>query len=136
MNKIAVGDSDALIAMVDEGDLNHKKAIEMAKKLATHNIKVIFPNTVIVETVTALIRAKSLPDKAHLVNQQYHAGVFDIYYVDEETQKEASEIFGSTKSKQNTFFDAIVVATAKSLGTKAIFSFDKWYPKLGLKLGI
>lgn len=48
--------------------------------------------------------------------------------------KRAYEIFDKAKSKQNTFFDAIVAATAKKLGAECIFSFDGWYPKLGLKL--
>lgn len=41
---------------------------------------------------------------------------------------------GKNGSKKNTFFDAIVAATAENLGTDAIFSFDDWYPKLGFRL--
>ncbi|MDP3732992.1 MAG: hypothetical protein Q8Q91_00480 [Candidatus Daviesbacteria bacterium] len=37
-------------------------------------------------------------------------------------------------SKHNTFFDAIVAATAEKLNADGIFSFDSWYPKLGFKL--
>lgn len=59
MNKIAVGDSDALIALADKDDLNHKKAVAVAEKLAMLNVQVVFPNTVIAETITTLIRAKT-----------------------------------------------------------------------------
>ena len=136
MNKIAVGDSDALIALADKDDLNHKKAVAVAEKLAMLNVQVVFPNTVIAETITTLIRAKNLPDRAHLINRQYQAHAFNICYIDENIQKEASKIFENSRSKQNTFFDAIVAATARELETDIIFSFDGWYPKLGLKLGV
>lgn len=134
MAKIAVGDSDALIALVSEGDINHKKAVLVAQKLAVLNIKIIFPNTVIIETVTTLIRAKGLPKIAYLLNKQYKTDTLSIHYIDEEIQKQASNLLEATKSKKNTFFDAIVATTAKKLGTNIIFSFDNWYPKLGFKL--
>jgi predicted nucleic acid-binding protein len=70
-----------------------------------------------------------------MVNKQYQEGVYNVIYVDEKIQKRASDIFDKKAvSKKNTIFDAIVVATAEQLGTKLIFSFDGWYPKLGFKL--
>ena len=59
---------------------------------------------------------------------------FNVEFVSQSIMQRASEIFEETQSKQNTFFDAVVVATAESLDTKLIFSFDKWYSKLGFKL--
>lgn len=134
MDNEVVVDSDCLIALASRDDINHQKAIEISTKLARLGKQVFFPNTVIIETITTLKRAKNLPDKAYLINRQYQQGVFNIIYVDEQIQKRASELFEETKSKQNTFFDAIVVACAQYLGTDTIFSFDSWYTKLGFKL--
>lgn len=47
---------------------------------------------------------------------------------------EALKVFDPKGSKQNTLFDAVVVATAKKLNTKIIFSTDNWYEKLGFIL--
>lgn len=55
-------------------------------------------------------------------------------YVDQDIMNRACEIFDNAKSKQNTFFDAMVAATAEHLRADYIFSFDGWYPKLGLNL--
>lgn len=134
MDNIVVGDSDGLIALASRDDFNHQKAVKISSKLARLGKQVYFPNTVIIETITTLKRSKNLPDKAHLINRQYQQGAFNIIYVDEKKQKEASILFEQSKSKQNTFFDAIVAVCAQHLDTKTIFSFDAWYPKLGYKL--
>lgn len=134
MNKIIIGDSDGLIALASKDDYNHRKAVEISAKWIKEGNQVYFPNTVIVETITTLKRGKNLPDKAHLINRQYQQGVFNIIYVDEKIQKRASELFEEAKSKQNTFFDAIVAICAEYLKADTIFSFDGWYAKLGYKL--
>jgi len=47
---------------------------------------------------------------------------------------EALALFNLHGSKQNTLFDAVVAAMARRLNAAAIFSFDKWYEKLGFRL--
>ena len=134
MNNLVVGDSDGLIALASKNDVNHQKAVDVSTKWAKAGFKVFFPNTVIIETITSLKRAKNLPDKAHLINRQYQQGAFNVLYIDQDIQRKASVLFEETKSKQNTFFDAIVVSCARYLGADTIFSFDRWYQKLGYKI--
>lgn len=136
MNKIAVVDSDGLMALYLEKDPNHFKAKKILSKLIAKSYDIVFPSTVIPEAITSLVRAANQPQKAKLINRQFRDGKFHILYVGEEILLMAAEIFETSKSKQNTFFDAIVAATAKKLGTDTIFSFDSWYPKLGLKLEV
>lgn len=135
MSKVVVADADALIALFLETDFHHNKAVAISAKLSKQGISIIFPLTVFPEAVTTLKRAFNQPQKAHLLNKQYLAGVFEMEYIDEEIMKKAAEIFDQKAvSKQNTLFDAIVAATAEKLEAEAIFSFDDWYTKLGLKL--
>jgi len=46
----------------------------------------------------------------------------------------AAQLYDPQGSKQDTFFDAIVAAVAQKLNATAVFSFDKWYEKVGLRL--
>lgn len=134
-NAIVIGDADALIALTLENDPNHKQAQQIAKSLRAKLATVIFPVTVFPEAITSLKRAANQPEKAHLINRQYLAGAFQIEYISEDIMKNAAEIFERLAiSKQNTLFDAIVAATAEKLNADTVFSFDDWYPKLGLKL--
>lgn len=135
-DQIVVADADALIALTLEKDPNHGKAIRLATLFAKKNVEVVFPATVFPEAITSLVRAANQPQKAHLINQRLQQGSFQIDYPGNETLVRASQIFESSHSKQNTFFDAIVIATAEKLNTKTIFSFDNWYSKLGFISGV
>ena len=134
-NSIVVADADALIALALENDPNHKRAQQIAESLMRNLATIIFPVTVFPEAITSLKRAANQPEKAHLINRQYLAGVFEVEYLSPDIMKKAAEIFDKKAvSKKNTLFDAIVAATAEKLEANAIFSFDDWYGKLGFKL--
>lgn len=132
--RTVVSDADALIALAHEDDVNHDRAITISAKLLEKGVNVIFPNTAILEAITALKRALNLPEKSALVNKQYQQGVFVVEYVNESIQMLSSEYYEKAVSKQNTAFDAVVAAAAKRLDSDAIFSFDVWYKKQGFKL--
>ena len=134
MNKLAIGDADGLVALADEADANHSKAQRVSKRLLDEGYEIIFPNTAILEAITALKRAKNLPEKAHLINRQYQAGAFLVEFVNVKIQHRSSMRFEKTVSKKNTIFDAIVAEVAVELHADYIFSFDVWYPKEGFKL--
>lgn len=129
-----MGDADAIIALALENDPHHKQALTINSILVRERVAIIFPFTVFPEAITTLKRALNQPEKAHRLSKQLDQGLFHIEYPTQEILHKASEIFETAVSKKNTFFDAIVAATAKSLEAYAIFSFDDWYPKLGFRL--
>ena len=134
MSNIAVGDADGLVALADEKDGNHERAQKISEWLLAKGFEIIFPNTAILEAITALKRAKNLPEKAHFINKQYQAGAFTTVFVDETTQRQASIRFEKTDSKKNTIFDCIVIETAIKFDTKVIFSFDDFFTKQKFQL--
>jgi len=135
MNKVVhIADSDALIAMLSKKDANHVKAKAVIKKITLQKEEILFPATVIAETITTMqIRLKN-PELAKEVAKKVAASAIPIIPTDADILKIATEIYKPEGSKKNTMFDAIVAATAKKLETKSIFSFDGWYRKLGYNL--
>lgn len=133
-SRIAVGDADALIALVYEEDSNHIRAKKIIESLITQGFDIIYPNTAILEAITALKRAKNLPEKAHFINRQYQDGAFTLEFVDEVTQRQASIRFEKTVFKKNTIFDCIVAETAIKFNTRVIFSFDDFFIQEGFQL--
>ncbi len=133
-SSISVGDADALIALTLEKDPHHKQAIAISTAMLEQETQIVFPITVFPEAITSLVRAANQPQKAHLINSQLQKGAFHVQYIDEDILLGASKLFEKSHSKQNTFFDAIVAATADKLGADSIFSFDRWYTKLGYTL--
>jgi predicted nucleic acid-binding protein len=76
----------------------------------------------------------SAPLSAAQVVRGIRAKDFIIEVVDQSVIDTASTLFDPQASKHNTFFDAIVAAVAQKLNATAVFSFDGWYEKIGLKL--
>ncbi len=134
-NKTVIGDADSLIALVNSEDSNHQRAKGIVERLAEKGYAIVYPNTAILEAITALTRKLNLRDKAELVAKQSLEGGFGMMWIDEEIQKEALRFqMDNSKSKQNTIFDCLVVACTKKASAAGIFSFDRWYSKLGYSL--
>ncbi len=133
-NKIVIGDADSLIALAYQNDANHVRAQKISEWLSSKEYEIIYPNTAILEAITALKRSLSLIAEAKLINKQYQAGAFAIEYVNRDIQQQASQRFEKTISKKNTIFDCVVAETAIELEADYIFSFDSWYPKEGFDL--
>jgi predicted nucleic acid-binding protein len=102
--------------------------------LLQHEAQTIFPVTMIAETVTTLKRKLNQSQLARMVIQHVTSGALAIESTDPELLRSAMQVFDPAGSKQNTLFDALVVATARKYQTKIIFSFDAWYEKLGFTL--
>lgn len=134
-NKNIIGDADSLIALVNKKDSNHKKAIGIVQKLAESEYTIIYPNTAILEAMTALKRKLSMDNKAQLIAKQFLDGDLNVLWVDEGISRDAVKFLTvNSKSKQNTVFDCVIVACARKLAADGIFSFDRWYSKLGFIL--
>lgn len=133
---IVVGDTDGLIAILHEGDLHHRQAVETVAKLLQQDAQTVFPLTTITETITTLIRKLNQPDLAARVVGQITSGALTIENTDTDMLSVALKVFDPKGSKKKTIFDAMVVATAKKLDTNVIFSTDDWYSKLGFTLAV
>lgn len=132
--KTVIGDADSLIALFLDYDSNHERATLTLKKLNEEGVTIVYPNTAIAEAITTLLRRHSNPALAAYVTEQYKNGNFNVEYIGEKTMMHAATLFNPHGSKQNTFFDAIVAATARILAADAIFTFDTWYTKQGFSL--
>ena len=134
MTNIIVGDADCLIAVVNIVDEHHERAKSALVKIAKNGVRVYFPVTAIAEALTTFQRKLS--------NSELTAKLFELcrdkklllLAVDQEIISLAGPLFKPTGSKKNTFFDAIVAATAIKYKTRIIFSFDSWYEKKGFVL--
>lgn len=132
-NNLVIVDSDALIGLISENDLLHKRCIKVADYLAKNNYVTIICNSTVLESATTLSRAINRPDLSKkllkdfdLIKQQEFADVGAMSLV--------SDMFNPKSSKKNTPFDYYVCAVAKINNINLIFSFDKFYEKQGLVL--
>ncbi len=129
-----IGDADALIAILNPADAHNSRAEATVRELTGKKASLYFPTSTIAETITTFQRRETNPQLAEQVINACKSGRLVLLPVTEEIIALALTIFDPHGSKQDTFFDAIVAATAKHYKADAVFSFDGWYRKVGLTL--
>ena len=134
MHDIVICDTDALIALFSATDIHKQRAKQTLILLSNQNYLLYFPVTVISEAITTSQR--KIEDKllVETIIKNTNEGNLPVIPVDQDIVNIAISLFDPNGSKNNTFFDAIVAATARKYHARAIFSFDVWYKKQGFTL--
>ena len=131
-----VVDSDGLIGLINKDDSHNSISVSILEKLIQKEAMLIYPATVIAEATAILQIRLERPELAAQILKLLLDGKLIIEAVDDMLLKEASLLLKLGMRKHNTLFDAIVASVAKKHKADAIFSFDKWYTKLGFKLAV
>lgn len=131
---IIIVDSDGFIGSLDPQDQHFKTSTQILSKLVKKGAKLIYPATVVVETVTFFQGRLNKPELARQVTRLVANQELTIEAVDGGILQEASLFMDFSASKHNTLFDAVVAVIAQKYHADAIFSFDKFYEKRGFKL--
>ena len=131
---IIILDSDGLIGSLNPQDVHYLHSQQIAHKLVEERAKLIYPATVIVETVTLFQGRMNTPYLADQIIQLVNSNQLIIEPVDSKILQEATRYMDFKRSKHNTLFDAVVATIAKKYSADAIFSFDGFYKKKGFQL--
>jgi predicted nucleic acid-binding protein len=127
-------DADALIALVDTDDPHSPRAFAIAKHLQETETPLVYPATTIAEAATTFQRKLNKPALVAQIVAAVSTRQLLIEPVDADVLDAAAALFKPHGSKHNTIFDAIVAALAHKHHAQAVFSFDDWYEKVGLRL--
>lgn len=131
--KIVV-DADAIIAQANPTDKLHQSATLISHTLSNMNAQMIYPITAITEAATFMQRVLNSSESAYGTAVIFSDPNVSVVEVNQETLKNALKYFSPATSKKNTLFDCIVASIAETNEADAIFSFDKFYKRLGFKL--
>lgn len=129
-------DADAFVAVQNEKDSNHTRAIEISEYLFSLKLQLITSDPAFGEAIT-IISQKAGLQKAVTFAEELLASPTEIVEVDAALRRKALDIFKEQTSKNTRFTDCINMAIMKEEGLQEIFSFDEDYKKNGfLRIGI
>lgn len=134
MNKTVIVDSDAIFAIFNPNDSLNTQATQCFQALISQDYELLYPTSVIFEVVSLFQRVLPTPTVTSKLIEMIKKEQIQTYIVDISILKEATLLFEPAGSKKNTLIDCSVVAIAKRIGACAIFSYDSFYTKKGLKL--
>lgn len=132
-NKLVIVDSDALIGLISENDLLHRRCMSVLDYIASYGLTTIVCQSTILEASTTLSRVINRADLAQRLLRD-----FALLKQPEFSEIGAMSFMANTYnlkvSKKNTPFDYYVLAVAKINNINLVFSFDTFYKKQGLTL--
>lgn len=126
-------DTDAVVALMNEHDANHQKAMEAANSLVKSSLLFIISNHVFGESLTVISKRIGHKEAVRYLHQVGN-GLFEILRVNERLENLAFTIFEAQTSKNVSFIDCTNMAILTRYRWDTIFSFDRVYPKNGFRL--
>lgn len=128
-------DADALIALINEGDVHHQKSLEITQSLVKNEFISVVPYAIILEAATALARNRDIArfDLSKKLLTDYAEFQLPTEF-DSNVGTSVADKYEINTSRKNTPFDHYLLALAKKNNIKYIFSFDSFYKKQGLTL--
>lgn len=134
-NKEVLVDADALIGLIHEDDLLHKRCLKVSSYLAKNSCATIVPYPIVLEAATTLAKDKTIrrPDLAAKLLKDYLNLKTEACY-ETNVASLVAKLYNSQTSKKNSPFDYYILAVAKKNNIKLVFSFDSFYKKQGLTL--
>lgn len=119
-------DSDALIALINEEDKLHKKALKIQDKLTKSGSIFVISRYIIAETATFLNLRTERKIAIRFLKDLKKQEVL-IIDPNEELERLTKEFFFKQKSHKVTYFDCANMAILSYYHWRTIFSFDKHY---------
>lgn len=125
-------DTNIFVAIKDDKDSTHDRAILLLKTLKSKKVRFFTSSDVIGESITVI--SKKLGMLAAIEFLNHVSNYAKEIFIDKFLHKEAKDFFKRIKSKNISFIDCSSVVAMKRNKIKSIFSFDRDFKKLGVKL--
>ncbi len=126
-------DSDALFAIYFARDALHDKASFKLRELVGNKDELVVTNLVLQEIVT-IISSRLGQSQALEFLIDTEKTDLRVIFVDEPMTEEIWNLFRRQTKKGTSFVDCANVMVCKSLKLDKIFSFDKFYKRVGLEM--
>lgn len=121
-------DTDALLGLFNIDDFHHKNAVLITKKLAKKGVNTLLLPTTLAEFALLASSRIGMKETQRVTNSLTNS-TMPIVEITEDLTKSAILHYQKQTSKEESLFDCYVMAAAKKLGIKYIFSFDNGYTK-------
>lgn len=120
-------DSNFWIALFNTRDSCHYKAVQLYRKLQkmSHYSKFVANNLITAETLTVLSQKGGKAVALQFYETLTASHVIDVVYVDAVLEQEAMVYFRKIPSKNISFADCTIFATADRYFIKEVVSFDE-----------
>jgi len=125
-------DSDVVVASYDTKDVNHAKAVNVAKLIEDEDYSISIGVNILIESLTIVSQRLGIAKSIELLD--YFLEDCNIVYPDKKVVAKANEFFRNRTSKNVGYSDCISFAIMKLNKIKKVFTFDTDFKKQGFEI--
>ena len=127
-------DTSAFVALLDEKDIDHKRAIGKAAEIAAQGWQTITSDYVLDESYTTIL--KNAGHKGAMAfDRKLRTEAWKVEWINQVRFIETQRVFRRfNKDKQWSFTDCTSFVVMKELKIKKAFSFDEHFKQMGFEL--
>lgn len=124
-------DTSAFYAIVNKGETHHNKIKEFIKKSKS---LLVTTNLIFAETISLVTKRLGKNIAADFGTGLRSSARLNIYYVSEEYQKEAWDLFVGYKDKDFDYIDATCFTFMKKMGINKVLTFDRHFKQMNFEI--
>lgn len=127
-------DADAFIGMQVTNDALYSDVDKLLTKLEQEDDVVIFVTWDVIDEVSTKLRYAASKQTAFTFLDQVYSGLYQVIVPNESLTEDAVDMFKVISQKHTSMTDCMNMVVYQQFNIDAIFSFDKGYKKVGMKL--
>ncbi|MFH1452418.1 MAG: PIN domain-containing protein [Armatimonadota bacterium] len=124
-------DTSAFYAMINKGETHHGKIKNFIKKSKE---LLVTTNLIFAETISLITKRLGKNIAADFGSGLLNSTRLSIYYLSEDYQKEAWDLFISYKDKDFDYIDAACFTFMKKMNINKVLSFDRHFKQMGFEI--
>ncbi len=126
-------DSDAFVGLFLPDDAHFQSVSKQFDHFEREQTKLATTNWVVAETATVLSRRDTQETAKRFLKMIETSGI-PILFISREVEKDALRIFKDQSTKNTSVIDCSNIAVLNHYRISRLFSFDKFYKKLSVKM--
>ena len=125
-------DTSALLALLDEDDLNHSRADDAWRQLLGSDEPLVSTNYIVVESLALVQRRLGMEAVKALESDLLP--LLELAWIDEATHRSALRAFLTVSRRQLSFVDCSSFEVMRKRGLSRAFAFDRHFSEQGFEL--
>ena len=125
-------DTSALLALLDEDDLNHSRADDAWRQLLGSDEPLVSTNYIVVESLALVQRRLGMEAVKALESDLLP--LLELEWIDETTHRSALRAFLTVSRRQLSFVDCSSFEVMRKRGLSRAFAFDRHFSEQGFEL--
>ena len=128
-------DASAWVAITNRKDFNHRKALQLIRRLLGTSTRLIATTWTAYEALTIVKSRLGYGHAERLWDRLQSRALVDLVWVDETIERDALDLFWRFRDKTWGVVDCSSFAVMRDLGCRNVFAFDRHFIEASRQFG-